>query len=69
MWSTWFSLEKIFHTIYDGIKAYDCFYEELGPECSTRITGNDFARLIVPYIGMVALVQVENVFIIEQTCY
>ena len=34
-----------------------------------RITGSDFARPIVPYIGMVALVQVENVFIIEQTCY
>ena len=24
MWSTWFSLDKILHTLYD-IKAYDCF--------------------------------------------
>ena len=37
MCSSWFSLDKILHTLYDDIKAYDCFYKESGPECSTEL--------------------------------
>ena len=67
--TTWLSLDKILDTLYDDIKAYDCFCKESGPECSTELREEIFARPIVPYIGMVAPVQVENVFIIERTCY
>ena len=58
----------ILHTLYD-LKAHDCFYNESGPKCSTELREVVFSRPIVPYIGMVALVQVENVFIIERTFY
>ena len=37
MCSSWFSLDKILHTLYDDIKAYDRFYKESGPECSTEL--------------------------------
>ena len=44
-------------------------FQGIGSRVLNRVTGGDFARPIVPYIGMVAPVQVENVFIIERTCY